>query len=159
MLTPHGTVSAGPSFPKLQMHGSELNSSFCSDNSSVQQLPFFTANWTNCAIGRHTVSVHHSACVKMLCKTIVPSTGCMMQKQKELSMTLIACIVNAQLAVWFDLSRIWKWIKPKRSAPIPLCGLETRPERLVPCFCLHTCLTLVLNNGWMENKPYLRRAF
>lgn len=28
-------------------------------------------------------------------------------------------------------------------------------ERLLLCFCLHTCFTLVFNNGRMKNKPYL----
>lgn len=32
---------------------------------------------------------------------------------------------------------------------------KDKAERLLLYFCLHTCLTLVFNNGRMENKPYL----
>lgn len=78
----------------------KLKSGFCSDNSSVLQLQFHSKlnkqhHWLEYSISL-AVSWEFPW---ILSKTLVPSTGHQRQKQKELYMTSLACIVNAQLAV------------------------------------------------------------
>lgn len=79
------------------MHDSKLKQSgFCSDNSShfsrqiEQTVPLAAVQYLSLSAFKK---------VETLGKTLVPPAGRGLQQQKELSMTLIACIVNEQLAV------------------------------------------------------------
>lgn len=43
----------------------------------------------------------------------------------------------------------------KKNSTHSTLQFKGKDERLLLCFCLHICLTLILYNGRTENTPYL----